>query len=176
MRKTHVWITLSFCLLTMATIAPAQNRKAGLWEITSKTTFQQPGNVGMFSATQSGQAPSGDIPAVPVCLSKELIEKFGVVLPPSLRDCQLTNVVNKPDSLMADLTCTGRSNGKGTIETSWSDDGHATGKIHFSSKAKAGPDKTVTMTWTQDSTAVFKSEDCGSVSPRKMPASTEPAK
>lgn len=173
MRKTRVWITLGCCFAAPAIIVNAQNGKAGLWEVASRTTFQQSGSVGMFNATQPANSPSDAAPGLPVCLSQEVVDKFGVVLPPSLRDCELSHVVRQPNHMSADLTCSGRTNGKGSIDSAWTDEDHVQGKIHFVGKAKHGPNNTITMTWTEDSNAVFKNTDCGSVRPRTIPAKTQ---
>jgi hypothetical protein len=171
MRKTRSWIVLGCSLFAVATLAAAQNGKPGLWEVASATTFQKSsGGVGMFNGTQSGNATAASPQGLPVCLTQELIDKYGVILPPSLKDCELSNVVKKPNSMTSDMTCSGRTNGKGSIESTWSDENHVKGKIHFVGKVKAGPSNSLSMAWTEDSTAVFKSADCGSLKPRKIPA------
>jgi Protein of unknown function (DUF3617) len=103
-----------------------------------------------------------------VCLTQAQIDKYGVILPPSLRDCEISNVVQKPNSFSADMMCKGAYNGKGSIESIWTDDDHASGKVRFVAKSRdsAAP---MSIAWTQESTAVFKSPDCGSVKPRPMP-------
>jgi hypothetical protein len=168
MRKNRLWIPFGCGLFAMTMLASAHAQKAGLWEVSSTLTFQKPGSVGMFSGTQAGGAAPAGGQALPVCLTQELIDKYGVILPPSLRDCQLINVVKSPNGMRADMACSGRMNGKGSIETSWPDDEHAQGKIHFTSKSGQGAQAMI-MTWTQDSSAAFKSADCGSVRPRAIP-------
>jgi hypothetical protein len=83
-------------------------------------------------------------------------------------------VVQKSNSFSADMTCKGSYNGKGSIESTWTDDEHANGKIRFVAKSRQSTNQLM-MTWTQESTAVFKSADCGTVKPRTIPPAT-PAK
>ena len=170
MHKFRICITLACCMFSTLLFASAQNGKAGLWDVSSKITYQHPGRVGMFSDTQSATQPSDPAPPLPVCYSQQVIDKFGIILPPSLRDCALSNVVRKPNSMSADLVCTGRMGGKGSIEASWSDDEHVQGKIHFVATANQGPNHSMmSLAWTEDSTGVFKSADCGDVRPRVIP-------
>ena len=170
MPKAHICLTLTFCLLAGFHLSRAQSRKAGLWEMTSKTTILQPGNrVGTTINNGSGtQAQASETEPLPVCLTQAQIDQFGVILPPSLRDCQLSNVAQKPDSFSADMMCMGTYNGKGSIQSTWTDDDHASGKIRFVAKSRDSSTP-MSITWTQESTAVFKSPDCGSVKPRAMP-------
>ena len=166
----RVWSTLGYCALIGVVAAWAQPaRKSGLWMIASTTRIQHPGETpGNFVARGNGgdgQASPGSSPA---CLTPELIHKYGVILPPSLKDCELSNVVETAKSFKADLTCKGGFNGVGSVESTWTDEDHVVGKIRFVSKTRE-TDNARSMTWTQDSTAVFKSADCGEVRPRKIP-------
>ena len=170
MRKAHICLILTFFLLAGIHLSKAQSRKAGLWEMTSKTTVLQPGNR-PGTTTNSGtstQAQASEPEGLPVCLTQAQIDKYGVILPPSLRDCEISNVVQKPDSFSADMMCKGSYNGKGSIESTWTDDDHASGEIRFVAKSRDSS-APMSIAWTQESTAVFKSPDCGSVKPRPMP-------
>jgi uncharacterized protein DUF3617 len=170
MPKAHVCFTLMFCLLAGFHLSQAQSRKPGLWEMTSKTTILQPGNRAA-TTTDSASSTQAQAPAplgLPVCLTQAQIDKYGVILPPSLRDCEISNVVQKPDSFSADMMCKGAYNGKGSIESTWTDDDHASGKIRFVAKSRDSSEP-MSIAWTQESSAVFKSPDCGSVKPRPMP-------
>jgi hypothetical protein len=174
MRKLRVFFILMLCLLAVVPFSGAQSRKAGLWEVTTKTAILQPGNrVGTTINNGSDtQAQSTEPAGLPVCLTQAQIDKYGVILPPSLRDCELSNVVQKPDGVSGDMICKGTYNGKGSIESTWTDDDHASGKIRFVAKSR-DTSKPMSITWTQESTAVFKSPDCGNVKPRPMPT-TDP--
>ena len=173
MLKKKVWVSLSFCLLSLGVVASAQTGKAGLWEVKATTKFQKPGSgPGMFNQTESTTPANSDGPGQPACYTQEQIDNYGILLPPSLRDCKTSNTVRTANSLAADLTCTGWSSGKGSVETTWLDNGHATAVMHFVVKKQHGQE-TLSMTWTQEATAVFKSSDCGNVLPRKAP---QPAK
>jgi hypothetical protein len=93
-----------------------------------------------------------------------------VILPPSLKDCELSNVSKTANSFKADMTCKGGYNGFGSVESTWSDPDHVVGKVRFVSKTRETTNARA-LTWTQESTAVFKSADCGQVKPRRMPDS-----
>jgi hypothetical protein len=175
MQKHTLWIALTLCVLAPGVSSAQESRKAGLWIISTTTRIQQPGE---SPANFSAGHPAGSSPepaGLPTCLSQEVVDKFGVILPPSLRDCELSNVVQGADSFRADMICKGSYNGVGSIETTWTDANHVAGKVRFVSRAgEAGNGRQ--MTWVQESTAVFKSSDCGDVKPRKIPAKQPPAK
>ena len=177
MPKLRVFFILLLCLLAIVPFSGAQARKAGLWEMTSKTSILQPGNRVGTTINNGSQEPSqSSEPAagLAVCLTQAQIDKYGVVLPPSLRDCDISNVVQKPDGVSADLVCKGTYNGKGSIESTWTDDDHATGKVRFVAKSRDSSTP-MSLAWTQESTAVFKSPDCGNVKPRPMPTQANQA-
>ena len=172
MRK-QIWKSLGYWALMGVVAAWAQQpqtRKAGLWLVAATTEIQQkgetPGNFG--SRAQTTQAPSADGGA-PECLTQEMIDNYGVILPPSLKNCELYNILQTEDSFKADMTCKGGYNGFGSVESTWKDPDHVVGKIRFVSKSKETDDARA-MTWTQDASAVFKSADCGNVKPRALPA------
>ena len=167
MRKTPVWITLSCCLLALAIVALAQAvRKPGLWEMTSSMTYQQsPFPPGMpASALAAMSAPH----TVQVCLTQAMIDKYGAPLSQN-RDCQITNIQMRSSSMTADMVCSGRTNGKGTVESSWADGNVAKGKVHFVGTMGAGSNP-MPVEWTAVSTSVYKGPDCGSVKPLPMPS------
>lgn len=172
MRK-QIWKYLGYWALmgVVATWAQQpQTRKAGLWLVASTTQIQQkgeaPGNFG--SRVQGTQAPPAD-GGVPECLTQEIIDNYGVILPPSLKSCELYNILQTEESFKADMTCKGGFNGFGSVESTWTDPDHVVGKIRFVSKSKETTDARA-LTWTQDASAVFKSADCGNVKPRPLPA------
>jgi hypothetical protein len=167
MRGLGIGITLGCCLLGAAVDASAQARKPGLWEVTSTMTWQQsPFPAGMPAGAS---AAFGGPHTMQVCVTQAQIDKYGAPLPQTRGDCQMTNMVKKPNGMTADMECTGRMSGKGTLEASWIDDGHATAKMHFVGTMQAGPSPKP-VEWTTTSTSVFKGADCGSVQPMTMPA------
>jgi hypothetical protein len=168
MRNKRDLIVLTYCLVAAAGLSTAQSRKAGLWEVSSTTTFQRSENPADKSSTEA-QPPSQSAPMA-VCFTQSMIDTYGVVLPPSLRDCELSHVVQQPNRFSADLTCKGSYNGTGSLETTWSDPDHAAGKIRFVAKTRSSGSAPLMLRWSQDSSAVFKSSDCGTVQPRRIPA------
>lgn len=166
----RVWSTLGYCALIGVVAAWAQpTRKSGLWMIATSTRIQQAGETpGNFVASGNGGNGEASLTGAPTCLTPELIHKYGVILPPSLRDCELSNVLETAASFKADLTCKGGYNGFGSVETTWTDEDHVVGKIRFVSKTRE-TENARALTWTQNSTAVFKSADCGEVKPRRIP-------
>ena len=166
MQKSFVCLMMASVGLALPASGYGEAHKTGLWEVTTKTVIQQSGDVeGRLNGNQPGG--SGSMGSLPVCYSSDLINHYGIALPPSLRDCELSNVIDKPDSFRADLSCKGTYNGKGSVETTWTDEDHVTGKVHFTSKTRDA--QPMMIRWNQDLTAVFKSADCGNVKPRVIP-------
>lgn len=167
MRKTSWWIVIACCAFGVALLAVAQaGRKPGLWEVTSKMTWQQ----SPFPAGMTGPAGASTMNAAPhatqVCLTQAMIDKYGGPMPQTHNnDCQVSNINRTASGMTADWTCSGQMSGKGTIESSWTDDNHTAGKIHFvgTMQTRQGVGKTVE--WTNESTSVYKGPDCGSVKP-----------
>ncbi len=156
--------------LALTAVCHAQAHKAGLWDVTTKTIIQKRGDVeGRLNASQLGSsADAADPGSLPACYSSDLINRYGVVLPPSLRDCELSNVTQSAGSFRADMVCKGSFNGKGSIESTWTDEDHVIGKVHFVSETRDA--QPMIVRWTQNVTAVFKSADCGNMRPRTVPA------
>jgi hypothetical protein len=144
--------------------------KPGLWLVATSTQLQQKGEAPANFGARTGKQPS--LPAdggVPECLTKEIIDNYGVILPPSLKSCEVYNVQKTENSFKADMSCKGGYNGFGSVESTWKDADHVVGKIRFVSKSKDSDDAR-SLTWTEDASAVFKSADCGNIRPRALPA------
>ena len=172
----RIWSTLGYYLLIGVVAAWAQEtKKAGLWLIASSTKIQQVGDTPGNFARGSSSTPAAPEGGLPVCLTQELVDNYGVMLPPSLKDCQLSKVVRTAGSFKADMTCKGGYNGFGSVESTWTDPDHVVGKIRFVSRTRDSTNGRE-MTWTQESSAVFKGSDCGAVRPRKMPATADNSK
>ena len=169
MRTTRVWTLLCSLFLVAAVFAWAQGRKPGLWEITTTMTWQQ-------APFPPGMAPpaSADSPFGPgsrttqICLTQAMVEKYGAPLPQTRHDCQIFNVQKSNHGMNAEMLCSGRINGKGTVASSWDDSEHAKGKVHFSGTS-VGRTGTVPVEWTTDFSSVYKGADCGTVQPAPMP-------
>lgn len=166
MRKTRISVTIGCCLIAVALLAWAQStRKPGLWEMTTTMTYQQsPFPPGMPA---TAIAAMGGPHTVQVCLTQAMIDKYGAPMSQN-RDCQITNIVLKPTGMTADMVCTGRMNGHGEMQSSWTDGNVAKGKAHFVGTMGTGPNAKP-VEWTVASTSVYKGPDCGSVQPMPMP-------
>jgi hypothetical protein len=143
-------------------------RRAGLWEITTTITWQR----SPFEPGKVKGIADGDKHTKLVCLSQEMIDSYGALLPQSRGDCHIENKVMRPGGITADWVCTGKINGKGELATNWIDLEHATGKLHFWGTFQGGPD-TFPIEWTTESSSVFKSEDCGNMRPSPVPPNTQ---
>ena len=167
MRTTRIWIPMCCCALATAVILMAQqdSRRPGLYETTSNMTWQQsPFPAGM-------QAPGGGPHTTQVCITQEMIDRYGGPTPQSRGDCHMENLVKKADGMSADWICTGAMSGKGTVESSWTAGGaSATSKVHFTGNMQMGP-RSSPVEWTMESTSVFKGTDCGNVKPPPLPPS-----
>jgi len=171
MYKTRVWIALGCCLCVLAGFAWAQStRKPGLWEMTSNMTWQQSPMPAGMNMPPGANSPFGGGPhTTQVCLTQAMIDKYGAPMPQSRNnECQISNVVMKPNSMTADWVCTGRMAGKGTLESSWTDPDHAKGKVHFVGTMQMGPNSK-TVEYTIETSSDYKGADCGSVKPLPMP-------
>jgi hypothetical protein len=105
-----------------------------------------------------------------VCLTQAQIDKYGAPTPQSRGNCQIANVNLTASSMTADWVCTGTMSGKGTMESHWTEDGHATGKLHFVGTMQMGS-RSAPVEFTSNSTSVYKGADCGSVKPFVTPDS-----
>ncbi|MGB9406298.1 MAG: DUF3617 family protein [Terracidiphilus sp.] len=170
MRKTLVWITLCFCLFAVAIAASAQAiRKPGLWEMTTTMTWQKsPMPPGMTMPPGMKSPFSGSTITSQVCLTQAMIDKYGAPISQN-KDCQIVNISMKASGMTAEMVCSGKMNGKGTMMSTWPDGNHAKGKVHFEGTMQAGPNP-MPVEWTADTTSTFKGPDCGSVKPLPMPS------
>ena len=143
------------CLLTLACAAVAQDRKPGLYDLTVTTTTISP----------TPSRPMVDARTRQVCLTQQMIDKYGAIVPDNLtRLCQINNVVKKTGGMTADIVCSGALTGKGTLEVTWSDSEHAKGNIHFSGSMQPR-DTPIQIEWSAVTESVYKSPDCGALKP-----------
>ena len=158
MRHMRTCIILS-CFLLTAFIAKGQTQKPGLYNVTITTTTVFPSR----RASPSGTVhPPRNIQA---CLTQDMIDKYGAIVPQYLANtCQLTNVVKKTGGMTADMVCSGRMTGKGTLEIGWSDSEHAKGLLHFSGAMRPGEDE-IKIEWSAVTTSAYKGPDCGELKP-----------
>jgi hypothetical protein len=152
--------TLFLCLFAALSVR-AQNRKPGVYELTLTTTTSSP-SAKVYPPRVSQ-----------VCLTQQMIDKYGAIVPDNLtRACQLTNIVKKPGGMSADIVCSGGINGKGAIDVNWNDSEHAKGVIHFSGTIHPR-DADIKLEWSATTTSVYKGPDCSVLAP--TPAHAPPA-
>ncbi len=170
MRRTRIWIPVGCGVAATAMLLMAQpNRRPGLYESTTTMTWQQSPLPPGMQMPAGAQSPfSGSTHTVQVCITQEMIDRFGGPVPPSREGCQLANVVKKADGMTADLVCTGMMGGKGTVESSWSEGGTSKSKVHFTGAMQMGP-RSTPVEWTTESSSTYKGADCGSVKPITLP-------
>jgi len=170
MRVRSAALAVSAGILFCGMFAKAQGpRKPGLWEITTTTTWQKtPFPAGMQMPPQAAAMFNGAPHTIQYCLTQQMIDKFGAALPQSRGACTVANLQKSSDGMTADWICTGAMSGKGSLESHFSDDGTAKGKVHFVGTMQMGANSTP-IEWTAESTSVFKSSDCGSVQPPPLP-------
>jgi predicted GH43/DUF377 family glycosyl hydrolase len=162
--------TLALALLiSIPFAAAAQDRKPGLYDLTITTTTVSPS--AQAYPPRTSQA----------CLTQEMIDKYGAIVPQNLtRACQFVNIVKKRGGMTADMVCTSGITGKGTLEVNWSDAEHAKGTLHFSGTMH--PSQTdIKIEWTATTASAYKGPDCGALAPTPpapptTPAPTAPAK
>ena len=163
-RKAFRIVLPTALLASAALLAWAQSRKPGLWEVNSTMTWQQspmPGGGPMPGAFGGGPHTTQ------VCITQAQIDKFGTAMPQTRAGCTISNVEKTDHSMSADMTCAAPMNGKGTIQSTWDDPDHSKSKVHFAGSLPGASPRPIE--WTIDSTATFKSADCGSVKPIDPP-------
>jgi len=153
MRKTRFATLLTCCLLAITVLAWAAVPKAGLWETTSTTTFQQspiPGGIPGMSGAHTNQ----------ICLTQAQVDKFNGAPAQPRGDCQQTNFTKTADGFTVNIVCSGRTAMSGTYEAHYSGDGHGTSKMHMTGSMQGQP-----LEFTTVAGSNYKSADCGSVQP-----------
>lgn len=146
------------CIVGAALFAWAQSPKPGLYEVTSKMTWQH-------SPFPSGmQDPRGSGPhSTQVCVSQAEIDKYNGPKPAAHGgNCQVGDIRKSERGMTAEISCGAPMTGKGTVETTWTDSGHSKSKVHFTGSMSIGQD-TKNIEWTLESESTFKSANCGSV-------------
>jgi hypothetical protein len=171
MGKGGLWISVGCGAMATAMLLMAQpDRRPGLYEMTSNMTWQQsPFPAGMQMPPGANAAFGGGPHTTQVCITQQMIDRYGGPVPQSRGNCQMSNVVKKSDGMTADWVCTGAMNGKGTVESSWTEDGRSKSKVHFTGEMQMGQ-RSAPVEWTMESTSVFKGSDCGNVKPPPIPA------
>jgi hypothetical protein len=159
MDRARCGIMLTCCFFAMAAFAPAQTRKAGLWELTTTTTWQQ--------SPSGNAAPNAGAPhTAQFCVTQQYFDKYAAILP-AINGCRVTSLVKKANGMTGEMACTGAMSGKMTLESSGSDSEHATGKVHFTGSMQVGTNSKP-VEWTSSSSAIYKGSDCGAVKPLPM--------
>jgi choline dehydrogenase-like flavoprotein len=143
------------CCLLAAAFAWAQGGKAGLYDVTTSMSFPD--------------RPAGSPTMIPrqrqVCVSPEQAAKFGGPPPQTRGDCTVTNMVKKLDGYSADVSCTSDTmTGTGTVEASYSPDGHGKTKVHITGTMQMGGSSRP-MNVIFENSSVYKGADCGGVKP-----------
>ncbi len=169
MHKTRVLITMGCCLFAMTLLAGAQAvRKPGLWEMTTTRTVQQTPMPPGMNMPPDAHSPTGPMTTTTmVCLTQAMIDKYGIPIGAG-QGCKLINVALKATSVTGEMVCTGRMNGKGTWQSSWTDPNTAKGSTHFVGTMQMGQ-RSGPFEYTTQTTSVYKGSDCGSVAPMPMP-------
>jgi hypothetical protein len=102
-----------------------------------------------------------------VCVTQAMIDKYGGPYSnPPQSQCQMTNMSLSATGMTATLTCTGRGNMTGTVQTTFVDANTTKTTVQMSMAMGSN-----TMNMTMLSTATYKGPDCGSVQPLALPPS-----
>jgi hypothetical protein len=166
MRKSALWAPVGCCLVAAAAILFAQSsQKPGLYEVTTTMTWQQsPFPQGMQMPAGANSPFGGGPHTSQVCVTQEMIDKYGGPAPQTRGDCQVKNENRTATGMTGDYACTGQMEGAGKLEATWSEAGQGHTHLHFTGTMHMGP-RTTPIEWTMESTATFKGADCGSVKP-----------
>jgi hypothetical protein len=167
MRNSPLSIAAVCCLgFGSLAFSGTTTRQAGLWEMTTTTTWQKSPDI-------PGDQPDkdklrGSSHTTQICLTQEMINDYGALLPQSHGNCSVENRVITGDKITADYVCSGLMTGKGAIESVWVDTEHAKGNVHFVGMYLVGSGHQP-IEWTTESTSTFKSSNCGLVKPKTLP-------
>lgn len=165
MRNTRLWIAVGgwLCVGSLA-LSGTTARQPGLWEITSTTTWQKaPAVPGV-----EGEKLHGGTRTSQVCLTQEMINDYGALLPQARGQCTIQNKAMTGNRVTGEYVCAGMMEGKGALESTWTDPAHAIGKLHFTGTFAVGGEKQP-IEWTTETTSTFKSSSCGMIKPKQLP-------
>ena len=160
------WMLFAWLACAGSVATWAGTRQAGLWELTTTTTWQKSPSI----PGSDGEQLQGGTHTRQVCLTQEMIDKYAALLPQSRGHCALANKVVNPGTITADYVCNGIMSGKGDLVSKWSDSEHSKSSVHFVGTFRVGAGEQP-VEWTTESTAVFKGQDCGAVKPPSLPLS-----
>jgi len=149
------------CAISVALIVQAQSPKAGLYEVSSKMTWQH----SPFPEGMQAPSGSGGPHTTKVCVTQAQIDKYNGPKPSAHGgNCQVGNIQKNQHGMTAEITCGVPMTGKGKVETTWTDSGHSKSKVHFTGSMKMGQESK-TIEWTVQSQSTFKGGNCGGVKP-----------
>lgn len=167
MRKSPLSIAFGCCLgFGSLAFSGTATRPAGLWEMTTTTTWQKSPDVPGAQPDQSKLRESSH--TTQVCLTQEMINDYGALLPQSHGNCLIENRAIAGDKITADYVCNGLMTGKGALESVWVDTEHAKGKVHFVGTYLVGSEHRP-VEWTTESTSIFRGSSCGLIKPKVLP-------
>lgn len=177
MSKIGIWM-MGCCVVVPAVFSYGQTKQQpGLWEVTAQVSMGGQGAPRMPQLPPGVQLPPGmQMPASPfaphtsqVCVTQAMIDKYGGPYSnPPHGNCKVTNVTMKPNSMTANLVCTGQMNATGTVESAWTDNGTVKSTVHITGTMQTGQNS-MPVDMTMQSTSTYKGADCGSVKPLAMP-------
>ena len=157
MNRTLVGTILGCCCIALAATAQGQvKQKPGLYEVTMQMDMGMAGAPAMPPHT--GQ----------VCVTQAMIDKYGGGYSNSQAGCQTSNVSITTTGMTANVTCTGRMNMTGKVQSTFVDANTVKTTVEMTVTMPNGQ----TMNTTTHSTYVYKGPDCGSVKPPPTPPSS----
>ncbi len=167
MRNSPLSIAVGCCLgFGSLAFSGTTARQAGLWEMTTTTTWQKSPDVSDSQSEKDKLRESSH--TTQICLTQEMINDYGALLPQSHGNCSVENRVIAGDKITADYVCNGLMTGKGAIESVWVDTEHAKGKVHFVGTYLVGSENRP-VEWTTESTSTFRGSSCGLIKPKTLP-------
>lgn len=146
--------------------AIASHGKAGLWSVTTQIggmpqqmphmTPEQMQQMQAMGVQMPHMGPHGM--TTQYCMTAAEVNSDA---PPSMqKDCKISNMHTDGHTMSADMTCTGRMQGKGHMTVTYDNPEHYAGKVVFAGSAE-GQTTDVTDTFE----GKWVSADCGSVKP-----------
>lgn len=182
MRIARLFVPPLCLAIAMAISVVAQTeRKAGLWKMNLTRRQQRIGESQAMSVPLPANIPTETKEYLEVCVSQEMLEKFGAPLPRLEGDCTVSHVTMKATAMTAKFSCRGEMAVMGSIKSNWANPSRITSTIHYSgtvqsTASRMGPGPLnesavqIPVEWNVESNSTYVGPDCGSVPPLPMPA------
>jgi hypothetical protein len=162
----RIWLASAALVLLSPGVALAAHGKAGLWNITTTMSMPDmpqmpPEAMAMMKARGMSMPGMGGPMVTQICMTQADVDSDA---PPPTRDreenCQTKVTAKTASSMKADMVCSGRMQGTGHMEVSYTGAEHYSGSYSFKGVAE-GHASSISSTFKGD----WVGADCGKIKP-----------